>query len=750
MSSLFEDSGDPLLVIDSLLHVTECNPAAARFLCTTREKLKGAPVLEIDLLARLLTAASVPQRLKSERSPVVDEVAVTDAEGQALQCRIEALALRDGRTLLHLTDTTQSLRARAALKAAEHLHRAIFDALPEVCWTMALPEERLLEVSPAVERLFGYQPADFRHKPELWDELVHPADRERVRAELRAGLSAARPFEIHFTGLHRDHRDLPHLVNRVVPVVDEQGWTDRCEGFIEDLGAHRSLETSLRATRANLRHTLESVSSGVLVVYPDTHGPQVVACNRHLADMLHLDEPIRPGTPLAQTHPELRSLVYGAGTESEFDRRLLSDEVRDETAELSNPHRVLRRYTGPVRDEHGMIVGRILTVENVTSSWLMQRRLTHAQKMESMGRLAGGAAHDFNNLLGTILGFSSLLLEQTPAGDPRREPLEQIAQSAERASNLTAALLTFSRSARFERLPVNLNRIVEDSYQIVRSMLDPSVAVQMRLEPALPMLQGDALLLQQVVVNLVQELRERLLAGGTLHLSTRVFDQARPAEEQDLEPKPQRMVALEIQAGGQSPDVRSLGVPPTGSSEGAAGLALTIVEDIARAHGGYVVAHASSDTALYDVVFPAEPHEETPLMTPEPATARGHETILFVDDEPGLRALAKAGLRQRGFDVVTVESGEQALDILRKGDQAVDVVLLDLSMPGLSGEKVLRAIRGFQPDLPVIIASGYATVQSQSAWVAAGASGFLAKPYRIQDVALKLREVLDRAHGATK
>jgi nitrogen-specific signal transduction histidine kinase/CheY-like chemotaxis protein len=746
MAALFESSNDPLLIVDTTLRVAASNSAAARFLRVPRERLKGMPVLEVDLLARLLAAASVPQRLKTEPSPVMDEVTVSDAEGQPIQCRIESMSLKDGRTLVHLTDTTAALRARAALRAADQLHRAIFDALPEVCWTMALPEERLIEVSPAVERLFGHQPADFRARPDLWSELVHPAERERVRAQFRAGLATGRPFEIHFVGLHRDHRDLPHLVNRVVPVVDERGWMDRCEGFISDLGAQHALADSLRSTRANLRHTLESVSSGVLVVHPGEHGPVVSVCNRRLADMLHLDEPIRSGTPLALVPTELQDLVRGP---ADLDADVLDEEVHDSVTELENPHRVLRRYAGPVRDEHGMVVGRIVSVEDVTASWQMQRRLTHAQKMESMGRLAGGVAHDFNNLLGTILGFSSLLLEQTGASEPRREPLEQIAQAAERASGLTAALLAFSRSARFERMPVPLNRVVEDSYHILRSTLDPSVSIVMHLEPSLPTLQGDSLLLQQVVVNLVQELRERVSAGGTLHLTTRTFEQPRPAEEQDGEPLAQRMVALEIQAGGQPSDEPGLVSPPSGGMDGATGLALTIVEDIARAHGGYVVAHTGTDVALYEVVFPAEPTDEPTLMASDHATARGHETILVVDDEPGLRALAKSGLRQRGFDVLTTSNGEQALEILRDGKTRVDIVLLDLTMPGLSGEKVLRTIRGFRPDLPVIIASGYATVESQSSWIAAGASGFLAKPYRVQDVAIKLREALDRSHGHT-
>jgi PAS domain S-box-containing protein len=750
-AAFFASSDDPMVILDSMLRVAASNPAAARFLGTPAERLRGASALEVDLFARLLTAASIPQRLKTEPSPVSDEVAVTDSEGQPIQCRIEALTLPGDRTLIHLHDTSGTLRARAALRAAEALRRAMFEALPEVCWTMAIPEERLLEVSPSVERLFGRQPADFRKRPELWDELVHPADRERVRAELRLGIAAGRPFEIHFTGLHRDHHDLPHLVNRVVPVGDERGWVDRCEGFIEDLGAQRLLEHTLLATRANLRHTLEAVSSGVLVVRPGESGPEVAVCNRRLSEMLRLDAPLAPGTPLGLAPAELRQMVYGSASESEFDRRLLSDEVKDEVTELADPVRVLRRYAGPLRDELGQVVGRIVTVEDVTTAWQMQRQLTHAQKMESMGRLAGGVAHDFNNLLGTILGFSSLLLEQVQRDDPRRTGLEQIAQAAERASNLTAALLAFSRGARFERTPVSLNRVIEDSYQIVRSTLDPSVSLIMSLEPALPPLLGDGLLLQQLVVNLVQELRDRLAAGGTLRLVTRTYDQPVPAEHQESEGRLRRVVALEVHASSSGPRAPRLPAREEWSrpTEATAGLSLTIAEDIARAHGGFLVQRSGGEQATFEVVFPAERRDETAGLTHEAASARGHETILVVDDEPGLRALAKTGLRQRGFDVLAVESGEQALDILKKNEPPVDLVVLDLTMPGLSGEKVLRAIRGFRPNLPVLISSGYATVQSQSSWVAAGAMGFIAKPYRIHDLASKLREVLDRTHGRT-
>jgi PAS domain S-box-containing protein len=741
----FESTGDPMVLIDADMRIAVANRAAGRFLGMAPRQLRGTAVLEVGLLARILTAASIPQRLRSgEETPIVDDVSLTDSEGQPVQCHLEAVPIGDGRTLIHLQNTTQVLRARALLRSAEQLHQASFDALPGVAWTMALPEERLLEISPSVERLFGHQPAALFQRPELWQELVHPAERERVSAEFRHGLTSGRPFEIHFTGQHRDLHDLPDLINRVVPVRDEKGWMDRCEGFIEDQSQQRKTETDLRTVQANLRHILDAVSSGVLVARPGANGPEVAVSNRRLSDMLGLDEPLKPGMPLAQAAPELRRLLDGEGVAFEFERRVLSEEARDEVLELTDPIRVLRSFAGPLRDAQGEVTGRIVTVEDITSTWAMQRRLTHAQKMESMGRLAGGVAHDFNNVLGAILGFSSLLLDQTPEPDARRASLQQIAEAAERATRLTKALLDFSRSARFERLPVHLNRVIEDTYQILRSTLEPSIAIVMRLEPELPLLLGDALLLQQVIVNLVQEVRPRLQAGSTLTIVSRLVEQSRPPEEEGESPELLTMVALEIlvDTGTGTPSAR-----PFESGPDRAGLALTIVEDVARAHGGYLVTAPLAAPALFRVAFPVDTQDEAPLLVPEASVARGHESVLVVDDEPGLRALTKTGLQQCGFDVLTVESGEQALEILRRGEPHVDVVLLDLTLPGISGEKVLRAVRSFMPALPVIIASGYATVESQSSWVAAGAMGFVAKPYRIQQVAHKLREVLDRQLG---
>jgi CheY-like chemotaxis protein len=744
----FDQAADPMLLLDEHHLILDLNRAATEFLGRPIEALRGVSALEVDVLARMLAQSCVLQRVRTDPPPVVAEVSVTDAEDQPVQSRIEALACEGDRTLLHLQNTTAVLRSRTALRAMEHLHHAFFEALPAVAWSMALPEERLVDISPAVEPMFGWEPAAFRELPGLWDELAHPADRERVRAEFRRGVAAGRPFEIGFTGLHRDHRDLPYLVNRVIPVADEHGWVERCEGLIEDRSGQQRLQAALHTAEAHLKHTLDAVSSGVLVLEASEGGVRVTLCNHRFAEILHLDQPLRAGTPLASLPEGVRHLLTGPGPDAGIERRVLSEDARDEIVDLAAPHRVIRHYSAPLRGDLDQVTGRIVAVEDVTASWLARRRLTQSQKMESFTRLAGGVAHDFNNLIGAILGFASLLAEHESESGPRREAIDGILVHAERATRLTQALLTFSRNARFERIPVCLNRVVDESYPLLRATLDPGVAIDIDLARDLPPLMGDAVLLQQLVVHLVQEAGLTLASGATIELATRLEAEAVDAPGSPGAPGRERrriVLSIGVRAGSPRAPSANARVPGAEPPPSEAAIALSVIEDIARVHGGWLRTGPAASPALYVVGLPIRAPEQAMLLAPDEAMAKGEECILMVDDEPGLLTVVKMGLEQRGFHVITAESGEEALDVLRSRAGDIDLVLLDLSMPGLSGERVLQTLRDSASDLPVVIASGYATLQSQQAWTSAGAQGFVAKPYRIRDLAARLREILDHA-----
>jgi CheY-like chemotaxis protein/nitrogen-specific signal transduction histidine kinase len=727
LRTFFENSADPMLVLDENHVVLDANLAATHFLECPLEALRGAPVLDIDPLAQMLTTGGTLAKVRTEPSPVVDEVGITNSEGQPVQCRIEAVACGGGRTLLHLHDTTAVLRARAALRSALRLHHTWFDALPTVAWTMALPEERLLEIGPSVETLFGHEPAAFRADPELWNALVHPAERERVRSEFRRGVAAGRPFQIEFTGLHRDHRDLPHLVNHVIPIADERGWVEHCEGFIEDRSAVRALEDGRRRVEARLRHVLQAVPAGVLVVEEPAGQAQVALCNPHMARLLRLGEPPAPGTPLAALPAEARRIACGDGGAA---ARPAEGPV-EEVFELDAPHRVLRRSVAAMRDPFGRPTGWVVAVEDITSPWLTRRRFVHAQKMESLTRLAGGIAHDFNNLLGTVAGFASLLADRTPADDPRRKAVDGILTHAERAARLTQALQTFGRTARFERIELDLNRVVDAAYPLLRAGLDSGVTLEIDAGAGLPRVHGDPVLLQQLVVQLVQDAGLTLAPGGLVRITTRAHAPDADGEGGSVEIEVSRTAAA---AGGA-----------VIAEDGA--FARAAVEDIVRAHGGRVVAGEAAAPATCRVLLPVRHVIPLALLQQDEGEVTGAGTILLVEDEADLSSVTRIGLEQRGYTVLPAASGERALELLRSEGVACDLVILDLRLPGMPGEKVLEQIRTLAPELPVLIATGDAH-GSRDTWLAAGADGYLAKPYRLRDLAGTVGDLLEARRKA--
>ena len=316
-----------------------------------------------------------------------------------------------------------------------------------------------------------------------------------------------------------------------------------------------------------------------------------------------------------------------------------------EIVDLTAPNRVVRRYSAPLSDSLDHVTGRIVTVEDVTASWFARRRLTQAQKMESLTRLAGGVAHDFNNLIGAILGFASLLAERTPASDPQREPIEGILRHAERATRLTQALLAFSRNARFERIPVNLNRVVDESYALLRAALDPGVAIEIDLAPDVPPVMGDAVLLQQLVVHLVQEAGLRLGPGAVLEIATRLEAEGAETSAGGAGGTGGRVVlTVGVRAGSPGAESAGESAGADATSDIDEAVALSVIEDIARVHGGWLRRGSAAAPARFRVGLPVRPAEQALLLAPDEAMAKGDERILMVDDEPGLLSVVKVGL----------------------------------------------------------------------------------------------------------
>lgn len=374
------------------------------------------------------------------------------------------------------------------------------------------------------------------------------------------------------------------------------------------------------------------------------------------------------------------------------------------------------------------------------------RLLQHAEKMEALGTLAGGIAHDFNNLLQVIGGYTQLLLARSETDDPDRQELSQILGASRRAAALVNQLLTFGRKVESRKVPLNLNAEVEKAAGILRQTIPRMITIRLDLDPELPPVNADPLQMEQVLLNLAGNSVDAMPDGGELHFGT----SAVPADSSEL-PENLRQgafVKLSVRDTGCGMDSETMNCifDPffTTKEQGrGTGLGLASVYGIVQSHQGFVrCASTEGKGTLFTVFLPAAPEvpdgQRGGEREPE-GNAPGTGTVLVVEDEPEILEQTGEYLRSQGYEVLAASRGEEALLILGARGH-VDLVLLDLNMPGMGGRRCLREMLRRDPGLRVIIVSGHSAIGGETL---PGTRSFLAKPYRLSELAERIRKVLE-------
>ncbi len=384
----------------------------------------------------------------------------------------------------------------------------------------------------------------------------------------------------------------------------------------------------------------------------------------------------------------------------------------------------------------------------------MERRLLHAQKLESLGVLAGGIAHDFNNLLMAILGNMELALGQIPPRSPARRGIEEAIQAARRAEGLTRQMLAYSGKGRFVVADTDLSGIVEENTHLLRAAISKNTVLNLRMARNLPRVSVDAGQLQQVVMNLITNASESLGGRpGTVRIATGAAecDAARLAASRTAEkPAPGRFVWLEVTDTGCGMDEKTLEriFDPFFTTKSAGrGLGMSAVLGIVQGHrGAIMVESAAGRGSTVRVLLPAS--AEAPAepgrgeRAPAPAPPRPPVAVLVVDDEDIVRTPCAAMAEHAGYRAFTAGSGEEAVAILRAHRKEIGIAILDLGMPGAGGEAVFDALRAVKPDLRVILSSGYDEHDATGRFHGRGLAGFIQKPYDTKGLAAALERSL--------
>jgi two-component system, cell cycle sensor histidine kinase and response regulator CckA len=514
------------------------------------------------------------------------------------------------------------------------------------------------------------------------------------------------------------------------------------------------------------RALIDNLHAGLVVHGPDTG---ILLCNGTSAELL--------GLSMEQMTGKMAIDPAWCFTAADGSPMRLEDYPVNQVLTTRRPIRNLlvgvnRPVTGdriwvlcnayPVMDASGELSQIVVTFIDVSDQRRAEEdkarlevQLRQSQRMEAVGKLAGGVAHDFNNLITTMTGYCDLLLDELEEQDNRRNLVTQVRKSADRAASLTRQLLAFSRKQVLEPRLIDLNRVVRDMDKLLRRLIGEDVALVSRLAPAMRLTYADPGQIEQVVMNLAVNARDAMPEGGTLTIETEIveLDEDYVRERPEVEVGPHVALSMSDTGYGMDESTRSRIFEPFYTTKDVGkgtGLGLSTVYGIVKQSGGHIWVYSEPGRgATFKIYFPLmaaegeggerpSPPEGTPI-----SGGRG-ETILVVEDDEDVRFLTTRVLRKQGYDVHEAECADDAMRALKRIDGELHLLLTDVVMPGASGPQLARQVGVLRPMVRVLYMSGYTDNAIVHHGVLNAGTDFLPKPFTAKALARKVREILDR------
>ncbi len=593
---------------------------------------------------------------------------------------------------------------------------------------------RILEFNPAAERIFGCRRADAIGR-DMADLIMPPRLRDRHRQGMEHYLATGegpilgRRMEI--TAMRADGTEFPAEV--AIARISSKG-PPVFTGFIRDITEKKTAEDALRNAETRLRTVVDE--SPIVVFALDRDGTYTVSAGKGLARLGRREgEAVGKSIyDLYRDHPEVLALI---------DRCFAGEEF---TANVDVGAVSFEAHYVPVRNEMGEVTGLFGVATDITDRKGLETQLRHAQKMEAVGRLAGGVAHDFNNLLTVVRGHSEVLLGKMSPADPLRLSAEEIHKASERAVLLTRQLLAFSRKNVSTPEDLDLCEVVRDMESMLHRLIGEDVRLLTRTGGWPLRVRADRGQMEQVVANLSVNARDAMPEGGDLVIEVSAVEVAGAA------PGPYVALTVSDQGCGMAPEVIAHLFEPffTTKEQGkGTGLGLSVVYGIVRQSGGDIrvdsaVGKGSTFRILLPRVGELAPTAPSDRSAPrEPArAAEGQGMILLVEDEDAVRALAREFLHVLGYEVIDASSGKEALALYDRHQGSIRLVVSDIVMPGMGGVDLARRLVAIKPDIKILLVSGYANDSLADTSFGGKGFAFLQKPYSLEDFGRRISELL--------
>ena len=620
-----------------------------------------------------------------------------------------------------------------ALRASESRYRDLVENIAEIVFSTDT-EGKLTYVSPAVANVVGYEPGEILGRSIF--ELAHPENASAMRQRFQANLEGdtrqsewrvlaknGRVRWLRASGRAKYHDD--RLVGVTAVAIDVTESKALEERFLKAFHASPSAMTISRLEDGRYIDVNERWLQLVEMTREQVLGHTSVEL----------------GFWSAQERSGMLAALRQDGSMRDRELRFRSGSGRPFTALMSA--------------EQVEINGEpcvLAAIQDVTEQRQLEMQLRQKQKMEAVGRLAGGVAHDFNNLLTVINGYTELMLDRIGAADPLHANAEQIKSAAERAASLTRQLLAFSRQQVMEPKNLNLNGVLDRLDRILRRLIGEDIEVVMRTSAALGSVRADPGQIEQVILNLVVNARDAMPDGGKLTLETANAELDEEYVREHAAPisaGPYVMLAVSDTGAGMDPDTQARIFEPFFTTKEAGkgtGLGLATVYGIVKQSNGYIWVYSEQGHGTtFKIYLPRVDVVAEALEPAIPAAQRpGTETILLVEDDWQLRDLARSLLSSLGYTVLTVDSVAEVEAVCRHHAGAIQLLLTDVVMPGMSGKELARRVTQSYPGTRVLYMSGYTTDTIVHHGVRETGIHFLQKPFTSTALATKVREVLDQ------
>jgi two-component system cell cycle sensor histidine kinase/response regulator CckA len=649
--------------------------------------------------------------------------------GQAVSHALEKRRLRESKNA-----------ADRALSESELRFKQLADCMPVIVWS-AQPDGNV--------DYFNQRWTDFTGIPndvqgdQSWVPVLHPDDVQRSHDKWYAAIASGQPYEQELRFKEQKTGEYRWQLAKAIPIRSKDGDILRWYGTATDIQRQKSAEENDRLLAAIVQSSHDAVFS-------KTVDGIVLSWNKGAENIFGFSAQEMIGQSVAKLFPADR-----AGEMLEILEMLKTgDSIRDLTVHKEKKDRTVLTVSlniSPFKDETGKTTSYSVIARDVTEYKRLEDQLRQSQKMDAVGRLAGGVAHDFNNLLTVIIGRAELTERRTDLHETVRRNVGLIHQTADRAANLTRQLLQFSRQQVLQPQVLELNTIVPDMQELLRRLIAEDIDLVIKLNSKVRRMKADKGQIEQVIMNLVVNARDAMPEGGKLTIETAnvELDEEYCRTHPDAKPGCHVMLAVGDTGCGMSEHVRAHIFEPffTTKEQGkGTGLGLSTVYGIVKQAGGNIFVYSEvNQGTVFKVYFPAvkdtAPGSNT--STSLLPVVGGGESILLVEDEDGIRELLKEILVDKGYTVLTARDGVEALQISADYDGLIHLLLTDVVMPKMNGKQVATQLLNKRNEMRVLFMSGYTSETIVNRGVLDEGIEFLEKPFTPNSVARRVRDVLD-------